>query len=232
MNREVIKYKFNRNHIKIYTVHNPEKWTISQWGCPRYDINTSYHRSNYVNDVWYNTTRKNKNNYIEERCISKLGFYYTKRTYINNNSSNSKIDESSYRTINTISFRDSSGDIHIFSFYSRYGENSASRTEDGLRPWEICEKDNNMPDHMLTALWKDANDFFAEMEVYDKNVYFTTGYIGSSTKKDHDLYSVKKEVFEYLFGSIKGIRFQTDMEKIISHGFDPKYSFRKDKEKK
>jgi len=231
MNREVIKYKFNRNHIKIYTVHNPEKWTISQWGNPRYDVNTSYHKSNYVNDVWYNTTRKNKNNYIEERCISKLGFYYTKRTYIHNNRY-FEIDESSYRTINTLSFRDRSGDIHIFSFYSRYGENSASRTEDGLRPWEICERDNNMPDHMLTALWKDANDFFTEMEAYDNKVYFTTGSIYGAAKKDHDLYSVKKDVFEYLFGSIKGIRFQTDMEKIISHGFDPKYSFRKDKEKK
>lgn len=231
MNREVIKYKFNRNHIKIYTIHNPDKWNIHQWGSPRYDVNTSYHKT-YNTDTSYIKPKTDKN-YIEERCVSKLGFYYTKRIYIRkNNWNNQIINESSYRTINTISFMDSSGDIHIFSFYSRYGENKASRTEDGLRPWEICEKDNNMPDHMLNALWKDANDFFSEMEAYDKNVYFTTGSIYGSAKKDHDLYSVKKEVFEYLFGSIKGIRFQTDMEKIISHGFDPKYSFRKDKEKK
>ena len=231
MERELIKYKFNRNHIKIYTIHNPSKWNAGQWGCSRYDVNTSYHRTN-TNEYWYGVKKKSKENYVEEKCVSKLGFYYTKKVYHKNNVTHNSINEDSYRTINTISFKDKSGDIHIFSFYSRYGENKASKTEDGLRPWEICEKDNNMPDHMLDALWHEANSFFAEMEEYDKYVYSTNGYISTSSNKNYDIYLVKKEVFEYLFGSIKGIRFQTDMEKILSHGFDPKYSFRKEKEKK
>ena len=226
MNREVIKYKFNRNHVRIYTIHNPERWTISQWGSPRYDTNSTYRTVKSS----YNPNNK-RQQYIEEKCVSKLGFYYTKEKYVGGNS-NRTIDEYSYRTINTVSFMDNTGDVHIFSFYSRYGENIAARTEDGLRPWEICENDNSMPDHMLKALWEEANTFFIEMEAYDKNVYSTHGYFHGDTKKDTPIYNVKKEVFEYLFGSIKGIRFQTDLEKIISHGFDPKYSFRKEKEKK
>lgn len=34
-------------------------------------------------------------------------------------------------------------------------------------------------------------------------------------------------LYRDLFGNEKGIRFQTDSEKIISHGFDLKTSFRK-----
>ena len=38
-------------------------------------------------------------------------------------------------------------------------------------------------------------------------------------------------IYTDLFGDKNGIRFQTDSEKIMSHGFDLKYSFRKEKEK-
>ena len=64
MNREVIKYKFNRNHIKIYTIHNPDKWNIHQWGSPRYDVNTSYHKT-YNTDTSYIKPKTDKN-YIED----------------------------------------------------------------------------------------------------------------------------------------------------------------------
>ena len=47
-----------------------------------------------------------------------------------------------------------------------------------------------------------------------------------------NIYDVKCTIYKELFGNIKGPRFQTDLEKILAHGFDPKYSFRKDKEKK
>lgn len=232
MSREVIKYKFNRNHVRIYTIFNPEGSSL-WWKFPRYDINTTYRYINKIDPYLVNKRNKEKKDYIEIKKESKLGFYYIKRKYFPKHSN--EIDNNSYRTINTVSFSDADGNIHVLNFYTKYGENTAAKTEDGLRPWEICEGDNDMPDHMLHALWDEVNSFFNEMESYkiDK-VYHTTvgGWISSNAKRDYDIFKVKKEVYEYLFGSIKGIRFQTDMEKIIAHGFDPKYSFRKDKEKK
>ena len=229
MSREVIKYKFNRNHVSIYTIRNPEGRSLD-WACPRYDTKTTCCRTNIVDP---NRTKKQKTgkDYEEIKMESPLGFYYYKRKYFPK--FQEVIDKDSYRTINTVSFIDTENVIHILKFYTQYGENKAAGTEDGLRPWEICEGDNAMPDHMLTALWEDVNSFFNEMEAYgiDK-VYFTTGYIHSDLKRNYPIYKVKQEVCEYLFGSVKGIRFQTDMEKLIAHGFDPKYSFRKDKEKK
>lgn len=238
MSREVIKYKFNRNHIKIYTIQNPEGDSL-RWACPRYDVHST---CRYINKIDPDLNKKNKNkkkdhyyggSYTEIKKESPLGFYYYKREYFRNSYNNREIDESSNRTINTLSFVDTDHIIHVLTFYTEYGENKSARTEDGLRPWEICKGDNNMPDHMLNALWDEVTSFFRQMDALkiDK-VYFTTGYFSYDPKRDHDLYSVKKEVCEYLFGSIKGIRFQTDLEKIIAHGFDPKYSFRKDKEKK
>lgn len=235
MGREIIRYKFNRNHVRIYTIQNPEG-TSKWWACPRYDVNST---CKYVNTVDIDANLKRKQlkkgkTYIEVQKESPLGFYYTQRKYFGNDY-HSTIDESSYRTINTLSFVDKDGLIHILTFYTRFGENKSARTEDGLRPWEICKGDNSMPDHMLQSLWEEVSSFFKEMESLNiDKVYFTMGgqWLSSTAKRDHELYSVKKEVCEYLFGSIKGIRFQTDMEKIISHGFDPKYSFRKDKEKK
>jgi hypothetical protein len=44
-----------------------------------------------------------------------------------------------------------------------------------------------------------------------------------------DLKPVKDEIYTYLFGNKNGFRLQTDKEKIEAHGFDFKYSFRKDK---
>ena len=235
MSREVIKYKFNRNHIRIYTIHNPEG-TSKWWACPRYDINTTCKHVNTVDPDRYvkqKQLRKGKN-YIEIRKESPLGFYYNQRQYFTSYQ-REEVDENSYRTINTVSFVDKYGDVHILTFYTRFGENKSAKTEDGFRPWEICKGDNSMPDHMIQDLWEEVSIFFNEMEslAIDK-VYFTTmgQWISPNARRDHELFSVKKEVCEYLFGSIKGIRFQTDTEKIIAHGFDPKYSFRKDKEKK
>ena len=38
---------------------------------------------------------------------------------------------------------------------------------------------------------------------------------------------LRNKVFTDIFGSPKGIRYQTNEEKILSHGFDLKTSFRK-----
>lgn len=231
MNREVIKYKFNRNHVRIYTIQNPERSSLF-WACPRYNTTFTYTRNKNVVDEFLNKKNKTGKDYEEIIKESPLGFYYKSKEYFPKE--NTEYNKCSGREIKTISFADTEGNIHMFTFYTQYGDNKAATTEDGLRPWEICEGDNSMPDHMINALWEEANSFFNLMEAYSiDKVYKTNGgnLINSNVKKDYNLSLVKKEVFEYLFGSVKGIRFQTDMEKIISHGFDPKYSFRNRKEK-
>lgn len=51
-------------------------------------------------------------------------------------------------------------------------------------------------------------------------------YSGEITISD-----LKIILYEELFGDKNGIRYQTDSEKIVSHGFDLKTSFRKPKQK-
>ena len=135
MSREVIKYKFNRNHVRIYTIQNPEGDSL-RWACPRYDVHST---SRYINEVDTDRYLKQKQlskgkNYIEIKKESPLGFYYNKREYISSSYTNRRIDESSSRTINTVSFVDADHIIHILTFYTTYGENKSARTEDGLRP--------------------------------------------------------------------------------------------------
>ena len=232
MAREVIKYSFNKNHIKIFTVENCEHKNLYP-NVPCYDV---IERANPNKTYWDYGMRKkyeDKVTYITKQ--SPLGFYY--KSKVVQRWEPHRFIESSYRTQNIVTFVDKNDVIHQLAFMTKWGENEAVKTEDGLRPWDICEGDKDFPDKMIQALWEDVNNFFYDMEtsgvkkLYKRN---HTGYYYENIRSNItiDLYNVKKEVFEYLFGSIKGIRFQTDMEKIISHGFDPKYSFRKDKEKK
>ena len=230
MARERVRHLFNKNHIEILKIENPETYRV--WDEP-----TIQHvsKGNYYHHSFrrsYYTTE-----YVTVKKQSPLGFYYTSREvkpynhYQESNCGGSQV-------IVTYPIPDEKNSYYQLKYYTGYGDNNIGG-EDGLRPWDVYPGDKNFPDHMLTALVKEVTSFFAIIEASKNNRFYDvesyTGYYNTNTKKtssSNSASNVRKDVFRQLFGNENGPRFQTDEEKILAHGFDPKYSFRKDKEEK
>ena len=79
------------------------------------------------------------------------------------------------------------------------------------RPWDICIGDMSMPEHFVKALQKTLDEIFSH-----------AGPIKHWER-------TKDKVFIELFGNTKGYDTLPNDIKIVSHGFDPKESFRKRK---
>ena len=92
-----------------------------------------------------------------------------------------------------------------------------------VRPWELFE-DKPMSEHFIFDL-KDCIDKLLDFIRFEKILIIEC--YSFSNNIERDLNYVKNMLYRDLFGNEKGIRFQTDSEKIISHGFDLKTSFRK-----
>lgn len=222
MAREKIKRIFNKNHITIEQIEHPEY-------CPYPEDMVVYENQTvsgpkYIWDypkVIERTIRK----------VSKLGFYYDQhiKEYERSKSDRNKNDVREWIIIN-YKHEDT---LYRLKFLIAWNENKVIKREDSLRPWEIAEGDHSLNDNMLKSLESDMNSFFERISFFkitsigkrDNNSYKMDNFRGNISE-------LKYEIFEYMFGNKNGIRFQTDMEKLLSHGFDPVYSFRKDKEKK
>lgn len=222
MARQKITTIFNKNHITIEVIENPESNYIRDLTCEYAEIST-YSPNKYIfgDEEEIKETVKLK---------SRLGFYYTKEiTYKKYKHDRNKGNERkwkivTYRVGNT---------IYKLKFLILWDKNAVRRTEDSLRPWEIAEGDKSFNDNMLNSLVSDLNKFFNNIETNKITTFYkSNGTYRDATKVNITLYDLKTDVYEYIFGNKKGLRFQTDMEKLISHGFDAKYSFRKDKEEK
>ena len=79
------------------------------------------------------------------------------------------------------------------------------------RPWDICIGDKSMPEHFIKALQKTIEEIFSN----------------ASPIKHWE--RTKDKIFTELFGNTKGYDTLPNDIKIVSHGFDPKESFRKRK---
>ena len=83
------------------------------------------------------------------------------------------------------------------------------------RPWDICVGDKSMPEHFVKALKKILDEIFV---------------LAAPIKH---MERSKEKLYTDLFGSPKGeINSLPNEIKILSHGFDPKESFRKRKKEK
>ena len=168
----------------------------------------------YVNVRSVYTSDSDYSNRVKKiiRCKSPLGFYYDKTTYVNkhNKSSSTQIIEVYGANEN-----------YVITYITHYNQNSIGTD---LRPWEVCEGEKSMPEHFIFAL-KDIVDkilvFVEENKLKIKEHHFF------DKSENQDVKWLKDILYRDLFGNTKGIRFQTDKEKILSHGFDLKTSFRK-----
>lgn len=146
------------------------------------------------------------------KCESPLGFYYTKEVYI------TKQGKSSDTRVITIC---SSTETYVITYLISYNQNTINVD---LRPWEVCEGEKSMPEHFIFTL-KDIIDKI--LLIVDENKIKIEYNGGFQNRQNHEFKWLKDTIYKELFGSTKGIRFQTDKEKILSHGFDLKTSFRK-----
>ena len=202
---------FNKNHILITkTEYNGKKGigvlieTLN---------NRNYNKNGYYS--WDTYT-------VNETLKSPLGFYYDKRVTKYKNGDPNKSDYKEWKEINVylpnnVSFRIT---------YLIHCDNKSIYTE--VRPWEISADDKPMSEHFILALKEEIDKI---INLIDENKLVLQRYYGSHINNETlTLSDFKQEIYKDLFGSEKGIRFQTDTEKILSHGFDLKTSFRKPKE--
>ena len=225
MARQKIYTYFNKNHIIIQRIENPEYPDLFD-GDAYYEEQITSHRTEYwANRGWDPGTKT-----VEKiKKVSPLGFYYyTETTTIKYRNERYK---ENVRGWFIVSYR-VGNNKYILKFLTRWDDAEVRRTEDSIRPWEVCPEDKGFSDNMLNSLVSDLNDFFNRMrtagidKVYRKSERNLSGY------RTFNVSEMQIEVNELMFGNRKGLRFQTDKEKIESHGFDTKYSFRKDKEVK
>jgi hypothetical protein len=211
------KTLFNKNHI-LFDVYDNNIYQQSY-----IDLEKQYNKSNKT-DFSYNKKPK-KETFEIVRTKSPLGFYYDKIIY---NTESASISTDSRTTC-----------MKIWTFYigsktyklSYYIEYNGTHINQEIRPWDICEGDKSMPDHYVNALLSELNNMFADIKVLkNKDILDTSSYEVRSWKrfkyniKDNDK---KREIFSDLFGYPEGPKYQTNEEKILSHGFDLKTSFRK-----
>lgn len=143
-------------------------------------------------------------NYIRMTCESKLGFYYEKVVYVS---------ISSYMETGEICIVTVKEDMttYTLTYYKRYRDMCIGVDK---RPWELFEDEKAMLEHFIYDLKKQIDML---LDIIYSNKKMKIKYTGD----------IKKLLYKDLFGSEKGIRFQTNDEKILSHGFDLKTSFRK-----
>ena len=136
---------------------------------------------------------------------SPLGFYYKKKVY-------TKDKPEVQARISNMELR---LEIEPTTAYSVIYPSSYGSYSIGLehRPWEIIPGDKEFPDHYIEDLKKEVDKILELAE-----------------NKGIDTSETRRSIYNDLFGNPKGPRNMTDNEKILSHGFDLKESFRKRKE--
>ena len=148
------------------------------------------------------TTIKTKyENVVKE---SPLGFYYK---------SNEKVE---YEEETNVGVRVNYHIIFIYLYENVYTIKYPISCNDvnigfDARPWDICIGDMSMPEHFIKALQKILDEIFthaAPIKHWERT---------------------RDKVYTEIFGNTKGYDTLPNDIKIVSHGFDPKESFRKRK---
>ena len=232
MTRRKTTTLFNKNHISIIKIED---------GLIFYPTRSFYKESNPKIKNWVQhlviregsyesssqaITRKKREQEkpITERVKSPLGFYYTRTIHPQESvSSYPKVSET--KTKHEWIFYNQ--DIrYILTYYTEY---CGIKANPEIHPWNLIDK-KAMGDNFITALLEEVTNIIestktkqeVELEQPQRN-----RYLG---REEHhytgNLREVKRLIFTDLFGYPEGPKYQTDNEKILSHGFDLKTSFR------
>ena len=194
---------FRKNHIEITKEDYPIKNLVP--GVIRTFSGASDHTSYFSSNFRY---------YKKKKVILKspLGFYYEKTITVGSDKNKGKFSSTKSGTVYRISLPSTR---YTITYLTSYGESRIQRGFDGVRPWGVDPSDKAMPDHFIDDLKKEI----------DKILDIVSQY--KLSEKPEEL---RKDIYLDLFGFPDGPKYQTDLEKIESHGFDTKVSFRKRKQ--
>ena len=226
-----IRTLFNKNHIKVEDMEYTANTNIPTETYIEYNILTSKREGPNVKKYLKKPKiyRIRKKEYVKE--ISKLGFWYYRPC--------TKYDLEREVKASSITYEDIIHEIkiiggkHTYTITYLWQYNNVLASED-QRPWDISPE-GSMADHFVTDLLKIMDsifDYAAAKKLKLRTRKYT--YIQDKGYQDYydysDLNDFKRKIYTELFGAPKGPIYQTDAEKIQSHGFDNKISFRKRKE--
>lgn len=205
------KTLFNKCHITITKEEN----------LPSDESNGAYYYNKEVNTKTVRGSVKSyKDEYKKVTKVSPLGFYYEtiERT--------PRIPYHDYDILGRILYYIIEIKNGTTRYSLKYCHSYGSSNMIGIdkRPWEIVPGDEGLNDNMVQSLLSDVNIMFQFASDNKIKTY------SNRSNNNLPISNLKDMVYKDLFGSKDGIKFQTDSEKIVSHGFDLKESFRKGKE--
>ena len=201
---------FNKNHITLERTILGGKpsnyYKVYVFSTPYRGIN--YYKSKYV---------PKKTKVVEKE--SPLGFVYSyKETtggYWEKEYYGENIDTTYYKCNIYLGNK-----IYSLTYPTKYNEQYVNAD---IRPWELL--DGCMSDHFVNDLLVELNKIIEDIKENGiKEVKYESEYINNKS-----IYDWKCELYISLFGHKDGPRYQTNDEKILSHGFDLVTSFRKQK---
>ena len=157
----------------------------------------------YPKGMTITTLKKRNEDVIKE---SPLGFYYD------------SVEEVEYEEVTQMSSRIEYHKIFVYLYETCYTIKYPFSCNDvkigfDARPWDICLGDMSMRDNFIKALKKTLDEIFG----------WATPIKGIARTKE--------KVYTEVFGNPNGPSTVANEIKILSHGFDPKESFRKMKRK-
>jgi hypothetical protein len=144
----------------------------------------------------------------EVKLKSPLGFWYTKTIRVSPDDGKGKLQKSWSGQVYEFSLPKTK---YILNYLVRYG-NQYINVE--VRPWELNHQDKAMPDHFVEDLKREIDKV---LDIVSQNK------LGNTEE-------LRRKIYTDLFGFPSGPKYQTDLEKIESHGFDKAVSFRNRKE--
>lgn len=201
---------FNKNHITV------EKTILGGKPCGEYKVyvfSTSYRGRNY-----YKSRYVPKETKVVEK-ESPLGFVYSYKETTGGHWESEYYGEG----IDTTYYKCNiylGNIIYSLVYPTKYNEQCINAE---IRPWELL--DGRMSDHFVNDLLEELNKIIEEIKDNGiKEAEYESEYIRNKSISDW-----KCDLYVSLFGHKDGPRYQTNDEKILSHGFDLVTSFRKQK---
>lgn len=232
---------FNKNHITVTKIDNGKgfrqlnKSKIDRYGEDSvFRIERTAFAAGSPNSAW-NSPRKPRYHESHGRKImlpdyyilkeSPLGFYYSYPV-----SHPAERGEQPKDSRSGITWRFTFPDVTYEITYLTKAEDKQTQIDNDTRPWQLV--DGSMDDHfifdLLTEVTKICDRAKEEkLQCYERYSYYNYRWSEDKDKPMYDAHEAKRQIFLNLFGNSDGPKFQTNEEKILSHGFDLVTSFRK-----
>ena len=223
------KTLFNKNHISVEEISIDTVRDVTYIYQNIDQIDNKYATSSFL---FYPKREKDKYNIktIEEIKESPLGFYYKQEKTIKELKSKYKEKEfDRYPILYKSHYIYGPKYNYLIKYPYNYNE---SYIGTDIRPYDIADT-NGIEDHFIFDLKKILDTVFEICSKDKINLKETKRDYFNSSKNEYEKFQIgelKKEVFIDIFGFPEGPLAQSNNDKILSHGFDLKESFRKGKE--